>query len=92
MAEESKLVEEVISSGEENKQESFDPTSFLGSETQASEALSEQPVDNQETAETTETVEKELDMDDFTWDSIEDEQKINDIFKGDITYELKRKF
>ncbi len=24
--------------------------------------------------------------------SIEDEQKINDIFKGDITYELKRKF
>jgi hypothetical protein len=89
MAEESKLVEEVISSGEENKQESFDPTSFLGSETQASEALSEQPVDNQETAETTETVEKELDMDDFTWDSIEDEQKEVEVVAEEKVEEVK---
>ena len=68
MAEESKLVEEVIASTEETKQEGFDPTSFLGGESQPSQDVSSQPV---ETEAVQESVEKELDMDDFSWDSIE---------------------
>lgn len=79
MAEESKLIEDAVSSTEET-QTGFDPSSFLGEEVASAEAL----VETTETEEKTETsevsesqeVEATEGSDDFSWDNVEVEEPV----------------
>ncbi len=74
MAEESKLIEDAVSSTEETPQ-GFDPSSFLGQEVESAEALTEttETEENVETAEVAEAQEVE-ESDDFSWDNVEVEE------------------
>lgn len=75
MAEESKIIDEVLSSTEETpKSEGFDPTSFMtGSEDNVNN-LSEQPQSETPQAEETQTADNEDDG--FSWESVEVEEPV----------------
>tara|TARA_B110000977_G_scaffold3908_1_gene5415 strand:- start:6972 stop:7994 length:1023 start_codon:yes stop_codon:yes gene_type:complete len=76
MAEESKLVEEVLEeTNEATSEASFDPTSFLGDS--VNPEVVNQSVDNseKESEPMQNEVTENVDSDDFSWDSVEVEEK-----------------
>ena len=80
MAEESKIIEEVVESTEETKQEGFDPTAFLdGEAAEKVESLTneEQPeeVKSEDNTESESETESEGD---FSWDSVEVDTEVGE--------------
>jgi len=75
MAEESKIIEEVISSTEESTtDQGFDPTSFMSPA--AEEATVVEQENNEVVEENTENQEVESDDDGFSWDSVDVEEPV----------------
>lgn len=74
MAEESKIIEEAVNASEETKQESFDPSAFIGESTaEVVETITDEEQSQEATSE--ETTETESDAD-FSWDSVETDTEV----------------
>tara|TARA_R110000787_G_scaffold39686_1_gene99146 strand:+ start:5340 stop:6341 length:1002 start_codon:yes stop_codon:yes gene_type:complete len=76
MAEESKLIEDAVSSTGETTQ-GFDPSSFLGEQPTLVEAT-EEVTENVEATEVAETEEVE-ESDDFSWESVETQEPVSEV-------------
>tara|TARA_R110002012_G_scaffold2179_2_gene10447 strand:+ start:6127 stop:7155 length:1029 start_codon:yes stop_codon:yes gene_type:complete len=79
MAEESKIIEEAVESAEETKQEGFDPTAFLdGEAAETVESLTNEEQPQEVTSEDNTESESETESeDDFSWDSVETDTKVD---------------
>ena len=75
MAEESKLIEEVVNETENsNESQSFDPTSFLGEATEQVEEIVENKETTNENVDVAPQEETADDSDNFSWESVEVEE------------------
>mgnify|MGYP003135116251 CR=1 FL=1 len=79
MAEESKIIEEVVESTEETKQEGFDPTAFLdGEAAEKVESLTNEEQPQEVTSEDNTKSESETESEgDFSWDSVETDTQVD---------------
>tara|TARA_R100001244_G_scaffold130310_1_gene102366 strand:- start:433 stop:1464 length:1032 start_codon:yes stop_codon:yes gene_type:complete len=82
MAEESNLAEEIISSTEETKEESFDASAFLGAEVETETTLEdEEPSESIESSKTEDTTKSEGESsedDSFSWDEVVTDTKVEE--------------
>jgi hypothetical protein len=79
MAEESKLIEEVVEAAEEVKQEGFDPTAFLdGDVAETVNSLNNEEQPQEVKAESNTESESETESEgDFSWDSVESNTEVD---------------
>lgn len=80
MAEESKIIEEVVESTEETKQEGFDPTAFLdGEAAEKVESLTDEAKPEEVKSEDNTESESETESEgDFSWDSVEVDTEVGE--------------
>tara|TARA_E500000318_G_C3560334_1_gene213100 strand:+ start:19 stop:1047 length:1029 start_codon:yes stop_codon:yes gene_type:complete len=80
MAEESKIIEEVVESTEETKEQSFDPTAFVeGEAAEKVESLTNEAKPEEVKAEGNTESESETESEgDFSWDSVEVDSKVGE--------------